>query len=222
MGPPNQSMQLIHASSAERISDHIERECQRNSHAAKIRARWVDFSEGNAKRSPNAQFSSDAPATGINDGTGPGGCQRVEDNAFHLYRLSDSVNSVQHFMQLEGIDHVAMGVRDIERSAKWYIDVLGFERLHDGRWNGVPTFIGKGNTGIALFPANQEPKTSAHREIRMLHLAFRADRENFLAAKQELKKHGIEFEFQDHEIAHSIYFRDPDGHQLEITTYDVE
>ena len=80
-----------------------------------------------------------------------------------------------------------MGVRDIERSAKWYIDVLGFERLHDGMWNGVPTFIGKGNTGIALFPANQEPKTSAHREIRMLHLAFRANRENFLAAQRELK-----------------------------------
>ena len=124
-------------------------------------------------------------------------------------------------MQLEGIDHVAMGVRDIERSAKWYIDVLGFERLHEGMWNGVPTFIGKGNTGIALFPANEEPKMSAHREIRMLHLAFRADRENFLAAQQDLKKHGIKFEFQDHEIAHSIYFRDPDGHQLEITTYEV-
>jgi catechol 2,3-dioxygenase-like lactoylglutathione lyase family enzyme len=89
-------------------------------------------------------------------------------------------------------------------------------------WNGVPTFIGKGNTGIALFPANEEPKTSAYREIRMLHLAFRADRKNFLVAQQELKKHGITFEFQDHEISHSIYFRDPDGHQLEITTYEVE
>ena len=136
--------------------------------------------------------------------------------------VNDSVNSGRHLMQLEGIDHVAMGVRDIEQSARWYIDVLGFERLHDGMWNGVPTFIGKGNTGIALFPANQETKTSAHREIRMLHLAFRADRENFLAAQQELKKRGIKFEFQDHEIAHSIYFRDPDGHQLEITTYEVE
>ena len=125
-------------------------------------------------------------------------------------------------MQLEGIDHVAMGVRDIERSAKWYIDVLGFALLHDGMWNGVPTFIGKGNTGIALFPANEEPKTSGHREIRMLHLAFRADRENFLAAQQELKKRKIKFEFQDHEIAHSIYFRDPDGHQFEITTYEVD
>ena len=125
-------------------------------------------------------------------------------------------------MQLEGIDHVAMGVRDIERSAKWYIDVLGFKRLHEGMWNGVPTFIGKGNTGIALFPSNVEPKTSEHREIRMLHLAFRADRKNFLVARQELKQRGIKFEFQDHEIAHSIYFRDPDGHQLEITTYEVD
>lgn len=125
-------------------------------------------------------------------------------------------------MELEGIDHIAMGVRDIENSAKWYIDILGFERLHEGMWNGVPTFIGKGTTGIALFPANQEPKLSAHREIRMLHLAFRADGKNFRAAQQELKKHGIKFEFQDHEVSHSIYFRDPDGHQLEITTYDLK
>jgi len=125
-------------------------------------------------------------------------------------------------MQLEGIDHIAMGVRDIERSAKWYIDVLGFERLHASVWNGVPTFVGKGNTGIALFPASQEPKTFKQREIRMLHLAFRANRANFLTAQNELKKHGIKFEFQDHEISHSIYFRDPDGHQLEITTYDLD
>jgi catechol 2,3-dioxygenase-like lactoylglutathione lyase family enzyme len=125
-------------------------------------------------------------------------------------------------MQLQGIDHVAMGVRDIERSANWYIDVLGFERLHKGMWKGVPTFIGKGNTGIALFPANPDakPAPSSHRELRMLHLAFRADRANFLTAQQELQKRGIKFEFQDHEVSHSIYFRDPDGHALEITTYD--
>jgi catechol 2,3-dioxygenase-like lactoylglutathione lyase family enzyme len=125
-------------------------------------------------------------------------------------------------VQLEGIDHVALCVRDIERSAKWYIDVLGFERLHQGMWNGVPTFIGKGNTGIALFPATHEAKRSAQREIRMLHLAFRANRQNFIAAQRELEKRGIKFEFEDHEIAHSIYFRDPDGHALEITTYEAE
>src|SRR5256714_12133751 len=126
-------------------------------------------------------------------------------------------------MQLEGIDHIAMGVRDIERSAKWYIDVLGFQRLHDGVWNGVPTFIGKGNTGIALFPVSSDakPTSSSHREVRILHLAFRATRQNFLAAQPELEKRGIIFEFQDHEISHSIYFRAPDGHAFEITPYEL-
>jgi catechol 2,3-dioxygenase-like lactoylglutathione lyase family enzyme len=126
-------------------------------------------------------------------------------------------------MQLEGIDHVAVGVRDVERSAKWYIEVLGFDRLYEEAWGDVPTFVGKGNTGIALFPAGPDAKStpSTRRNIWILHLAFRADRENFLAAQRELQKRGIKFEFQDHEISHSIYFRDPDGHQLEITTYEV-
>ena len=90
-------------------------------------------------------------------------------------------------------------------------------------WKGVPTFIGKGNTGIALFPESPDAQSipSTRRDVRMLHLAFRSNRENFLAAQRELKKRGIKFEFQDHEISHSIYFRDPDGHQLEITTYEL-
>ncbi len=126
-------------------------------------------------------------------------------------------------MQLEGIDHVALAVRDVERSANWYIEVLGFERLHEGMWNGIPTFIGIGNTAIALFPANSNTRStsSTRRDIRMLHFAFRANRNGFLDAQQELKKRDIKFEFQDHEISHSIYFRDPDGHHLEITTYDL-
>ncbi len=126
-------------------------------------------------------------------------------------------------MELEGIDHVALGVRDIKQSANWYIEVLGFERLYENMWGGVPVFLGKENTAIALFPAkpDSKPPSLSHRELRMLHLAFRANRENFLAAQRELKNRGIEFEFQDHEISHSIYFSDPDGHALEITTYEL-
>jgi catechol 2,3-dioxygenase-like lactoylglutathione lyase family enzyme len=127
-------------------------------------------------------------------------------------------------MQLEGIDHVALAVRDVERSAMWYVEVLGFERLHEGMWNGIPVFIGKGDTAVALFPADPNVKStpSRRKDIRMLHLAFRASREDFLDAQEDLKRRGIRFEFSDHEISHSIYFRDPDGHQLEITTYDLE
>jgi catechol 2,3-dioxygenase-like lactoylglutathione lyase family enzyme len=128
-------------------------------------------------------------------------------------------------VDLEGIDHVALSVRDVERSAQWYIDILGFEHRYKDVWDGIPTFIGKGTTSIALFPPRSSAtstSSSSHAEFRMLHLAFRASRENFLGAQEELKRRGIKFEFQDHEISHSIYFRDPDGHELEITTYELE
>jgi catechol 2,3-dioxygenase-like lactoylglutathione lyase family enzyme len=133
---------------------------------------------------------------------------------------------VSPMFTLEGIDHVALAVEDVERSATWFIDVLGFERLYPGMWSGVPVFIGQGTTAIALFPrrtrtASTESSPSQPNEVDMLHLAMRADRRNFLAAQEELKKRGIHFEFQDHEISHSIYFRNPDGHRLEITTYDL-
>ena len=127
-------------------------------------------------------------------------------------------------MELDGIDHVALSVRDVERSAQWYIDVLGFERRHEGMWGGTPVFIGKGTTLIALFPVRSDSRStsSARGNVRMLHLAFRASHKNFLGAQEELKRRGIKFEFQDHEISHSIYFRDPDGHKLEITTYELK
>ena len=126
-------------------------------------------------------------------------------------------------MKLDGLDHIALSVRDVERSANWYIEVLGLERQHEGEWNGVPTFVGKGKTGIALFPARdgdsgREPRNGT----RLLHFALRADRENFVRAEHELKRRGIAFHFEDHGIAHSIYFPDPDGHQVEITSYEVE
>ena len=90
-------------------------------------------------------------------------------------------------------------------------------------WEGIPVFIGKGTTSIALFSVSSDEKSRpcGRGDVRMLHLALRADRKNFLAIQEELKRRGIKFEFQDHEIAHSIYFRDPDGHKLEITTYQL-
>ncbi len=125
-------------------------------------------------------------------------------------------------MKLEGLDHVAIAVRDVEESAQWYCEVLGLERQHGEVWGGVPTFVGKGATGIALFRNEKTSDGLPYPEKAcMLHLALRADRENFTRAQRELKERGIAFHFADHEISHSIYFRDPDGHKIEITTYEL-
>ena len=125
-------------------------------------------------------------------------------------------------MDLERVDHVALSVSDVERSAQWYIDVLGFERQHDDVWGGYPVFVGKNDAAVALFPIRKkEAAHSSPAAARVLHFAFRTNRKNFVSAQQELKSHGIEFEFQDHKISHSIYFNDPDGHEIEITTYEL-
>ena len=125
--------------------------------------------------------------------------------------------------EIDALDHVALSVRDVARSAQWYVEVFGFNRLHEDKWNGIPVFVGNGDAAIALFPATEEiGSASADRAaVRTLHFAFRTDRENFLRAQYELKERAIPFEFQDHEISHSIYFRDPDGHRIEITTYEL-
>ncbi len=126
--------------------------------------------------------------------------------------------------ELTGIDHVALAVKDTERSARWYVEVLGFERQYDDIWNGRPIFLAKGNTGIALFHAQDgAPLVNGKSDqIGMTHCAFRADYAQFVKAQDELKLREISFEFHDHTISHSIYFSDPDGIRLEITTYEVK
>ena len=126
-------------------------------------------------------------------------------------------------IRTEGIDHVALAVRDVERSAAWYCELLGLRRMHQGVWGSFPAVVGTESTAVALFPVNAEnPQSAPGREaLVMLHLAFRVSRRDFEIAQVALADRGIAFDFQDHEISHSLYFSDPDGHRLELTTYEV-
>ena len=124
-------------------------------------------------------------------------------------------------IKVEGLDHVAIAAKDVARSLDWYRDVLGLERRHADVWGDMPVMMCAGNTCIAIFPLTDD-HSAATKGPRLLHVAFRTNRETFEQAQKDLKALGIVFEFQDHEIAHSIYFRDPDGYKLEITTYDLK
>lgn len=125
--------------------------------------------------------------------------------------------------QLEGIDHIAISVRDVDASARWYQEVLGLERRFEETWGSFPAIVGVGTTALALFPVQgPHPAPPPGRNvISMRHIAFRVDRANFEAAAESLRVRGLELEFQDHGLAHSVYFDDPDGHRIEITTYEI-
>jgi len=102
----------------------------------------------------------------------------------------------------------------------WYVSTLGFEHVHRDHGGGVPIFLRLGSTFLTLFPekVNEQPSPNG----RAWHLALRAaTHADFESAQAELQGKGVSFQFQDHEISHSIYFFDPDGFLLEITTYDI-
>ena len=124
---------------------------------------------------------------------------------------------------LQGLDHVAIAVRDVDAARRWYAEVLGLERRHQETWGDFPVMMAAGDTMLALFPrpADAPPDDGQGGKPALRHIAFRADRANFDRARRELARRGIDVEFQDHDIAHSIYFFDPDGYEVEITTYEL-
>jgi catechol 2,3-dioxygenase-like lactoylglutathione lyase family enzyme len=119
--------------------------------------------------------------------------------------------------RVQGLDHVALAVGDQEESGRWYRDVLGLEPEHAAEWGDTPMALMAHGSGVALFKASPDNQ----RAVGLRHIAFRVDREHFNLARDDLRDRGIVFEFQDHGVAHSIYLRDPDGLQVEVTTYEL-
>lgn len=123
--------------------------------------------------------------------------------------------------QIKTLDHIALRVSNLEASASWYARILCLSRVQAKEWGPFPIFmVAQNGTGVALFPT----KTNAPQSLpdgdwlKGDHYAFQVDADHFEQAQKHLNKEGIAFTFQDHFYFHSIYFHDPDGHQLEITT----
>lgn len=122
--------------------------------------------------------------------------------------------------KIQGIDHVGLAVRNVPESVRWYQELFGMERLYEDVWGDFPGVVGIGETSVAFFPSNEED-VKLPDGLPIHHLAFRVDRLNFDAAQETLRQKEIEFEIQDHKIVHSIYFYDPNGHLIELTTYEL-
>src|ERR1700712_134846 len=123
--------------------------------------------------------------------------------------------------QLGKIGHIALYVADIERSSRWYTEVLGFQvsdTYDEDMMPGGAVFLrcSPDHHGIALFKATERNLAGAG----LHHLAFEAPTlDDVVRARAHLRQNDVPIDFEGRRRAGvqiAVEFRDPDNHRLEI------
>jgi catechol 2,3-dioxygenase-like lactoylglutathione lyase family enzyme len=109
-----------------------------------------------------------------------------------------------------GIDHIVLHVSDVEQAKKFYTDVLGMSVYRE---NDRQVFLHAGQQGVALFKKTGDAPFMTGNDLN--HLALTVTSGTYEALKGELEKHGVAVTGRPGEDR-CIYFRDPDGHRLQL------
>jgi len=123
-----------------------------------------------------------------------------------------------------GVHHVALICGDVEETIRFYQEVVGFPLLdlfENRDYAGSTHFfhdLGHGNTlAFFDFPGHSHPEF-AETLGGLQHCAISVTPEHFAAARGRLEAAGVHLHGPDEGIEGSIYFRDPNGAQIELTT----
>jgi catechol 2,3-dioxygenase-like lactoylglutathione lyase family enzyme len=125
---------------------------------------------------------------------------------------------------VNGILETSLYVESAARSAEFYHRVLGFEPLEPGEPLNDETRLCPMRAGdrnvLLLFKKGTTPDTDATGAI---HIAFGIARSELTSWEHWLAQQGIRIELRKtwKYGGEAIYFRDPDGHLLEVVTPGV-
>lgn len=111
---------------------------------------------------------------------------------------------------LTGLNHLTLSVRDVARSVAFYRDTLGL-RLH-AHWDRG-AYLSAGDLWLCLSLDGQS--TAALASSAYTHYAFSIAQDDFPAFAARLRTAGVAEWQQNSSAGDSLYFLDPDGHQLE-------
>ncbi|MBY0539329.1 VOC family protein [Patescibacteria group bacterium] len=120
-------------------------------------------------------------------------------------------------MNIQELGHVVLYVSNLERSANFYRDTLGFREI--ARSVGLAAFSsGRTHHELLLLEVGREPRQKGM-EPGLYHIGFKIgdSPEDLQAAYRELKSHDVTIVgMSDHSVTHSLYILDPDGNELEL------
>lgn len=125
------------------------------------------------------------------------------------------------------LDHLVLYVRDVERSKKFYMDILGFEVAHEHlQASTVPpppeefdadirSFLTCGQNQIGLFQRDTGGDTHGGDEFN--HMALTLQEGEYDSVRAVLAEEGIEVRSRANDTK-CIYISDPDGHNIQLLT----
>lgn len=121
---------------------------------------------------------------------------------------------------LKRLDHVSLNVADREASIAWYRDVVGLEPRSVAPRDDWPVFMGELGACVALFQAQSRSADRMEESTGLRHIAFMVDGGDLERARARLQALGIDLRTEDHGSSSSLYFSDPDGNVIELTSYE--
>ena len=127
-------------------------------------------------------------------------------------------------MGVKELGHLVLYVRDVERSAAFYRDVLGFrEVLGPGAMGSFPIAMfssGRTHHELLLIEVGEDAQPiPSGRRIGLYHFGLKVgDSDDELRAMvAQLQEAGVTIVgSSDHGYTHSLYILDPDGNELEL------
>ncbi len=124
-------------------------------------------------------------------------------------------------MKIQELGHVVLYVSDINRSANFYAETLGFSEIKsEGARRGMAIFSsGRTHHELLLIEVGGVPDEKKYPKPGLYHIGFKIG--DGPEAAREAYKYLVEQGVQivgtsDHGVTHSIYILDPDGNELEL------
>jgi catechol 2,3-dioxygenase len=125
-------------------------------------------------------------------------------------------------MEVKELGHLVLYVRDVQRSAAFYGDVLGWEAAFPATL-GVPAAAfssGRTHHELLLIEVGEDAAPLPQgRHLGLYHFGLKVGDtdEELRAALARLEEAGVPIVgTSDHTVTHSLYILDPDGNEIEL------
>lgn len=125
-------------------------------------------------------------------------------------------------MQVKELGHLVLYVRDLQRSAAFYRDVLGWTQIGKVGLGSPAVAFSSGRTHHELLlieVGDSAAPIPAGRRIGLYHFGLKVgDSDDELReALATIRSAGVEIVgASDHTVTHSLYIKDPDGNEIEL------